>query len=156
METITDRLQSLGLILPPAPAPAGNYLPFRICGNQLFLSGVLPLDGGQLTHTGAVGDTQTVESGYAAARVCALNALANIEAALGSLDRVRQFLLVTGFVQSLPGFADSPQVINGASDLFAEVFGEPGKSARAAVGVSGLPRNATVEVQVVMEFTPAA
>jgi len=97
-----------------------------------------------------------VESGYAAARVCALNALANIEAALGSLDRVRQFLLVTGFVQSLPGFADSPQVINGASDLFAEVFGEPGKSARAAVGVSGLPRNATVEVQVVMEFTPAA
>jgi enamine deaminase RidA (YjgF/YER057c/UK114 family) len=149
---ISARLRELGLRLPAAPAPAGNYLPWRISGRQLFLSGVLPLADGQLTHAGAVGADRSVEDGHAAARACALNALANIEAALGSLDRVRQFLLVTGFVQAVPGFAESPRVINGASDLFAEVFGEAGKSARAAVGVSGLPKNATVEIQVTVEF----
>ena len=103
------------------------------------------------SHAGQVGDTQTVETGYAAARVCALNALANIKAAVGSLDQVVRLVYVTGFVNAISGFADSPAVINGASDLFVAVFGEKGKHARAAVAVAGLPKNSTVEIQVVVE-----
>jgi len=152
MDRIAGRLQELELTLPAVPSPAGNYVPWRISGNQLFLSGVLPLQDGQLTHAGAVGDAQTVESGQAAARACALNAVAVIQAALGSLDRVKQFLFVGGYVLGVPGFADSPQVINGASDLFGAVFGEAGRHARAAFSVSGLPRNATVEIQVIVEI----
>ncbi len=152
MDRIHTRLRELGVALPAAPSPAGNYVPWRISGNQLFLSGVLPLKDGQVTHTGAVGEAQTVESAKAAARQCALNALAVMQAALGTLDRVRQFLFVGGYVLGVPGFAESPQVINGASDLFGEVFGEAGKHARAAVSVSGLPRNATVEIQVIVEI----
>jgi enamine deaminase RidA (YjgF/YER057c/UK114 family) len=105
-----------------------------------------------MTHTGAVGAEQTVESGYKAARVCALNVLAGIKGALGSLDRVKQFLMVNGFVYAVAGFADSPQVINGASDFLVEVFGDAGGHARAAVAVAGLPKGSTVELQVIVEF----
>lgn len=152
MNTIENRLKALGHTLPPPPAPAGNYVPHRINGNTLVLSGVLSMRDGAMTHTGAVGATQTVESGREAAVVCALNSLAAIKAALGSLDRVRAFIFVSGFVNGVPGFADSPAVINGASDLFGEVFGEAGKHARAAVSVSGLPKDATVEIQVTVTF----
>lgn len=152
MDKIEDTLTALGLTLPPAPTPAGNYLPYRISGNQLFLAGVIAIRDGRMTHSGAVGAGQTVESGYEAARVCALNALASIKAALGSLDRVTQFLYMGGYVNAVAGFADSPKVINGASDLFAEVFGESGKHARAAVAVAGLPNDSTVEIQVIVEF----
>jgi enamine deaminase RidA (YjgF/YER057c/UK114 family) len=152
MSQIEKRLAGLGYTLPAAPAAAGNYLPWRISGNQLILSGVLAMRDGQLTHAGKVGAAQSEQDGYAAARVCALNVLANIRAALGSLDRVRQFLFVGGFVNGVEGFANSPQVVNGASDLFVEVFGEAGKHARAAVTVAGLPRDSTVELQVTVEF----
>jgi enamine deaminase RidA (YjgF/YER057c/UK114 family) len=99
-----------------------------------------------------VGREQTVESGYAAARVCALNSLAAIKGALGRLDRVREFVYIGGYVNAVAGFAESPQVINGASDLFVELYGDAGKHARAAIAVAGLPRNSTVEIQVTVTF----
>lgn len=150
--SIEKRLEELGYEVNAAPAPAANYLPYRISGRQLFLSGVLAMRDGEMTHSGQVGTEQTVEAGYEAAKVCALNVLAGIKGALGSLDRVRQFLIVNGFVNAVSGFADSPQVINGASDLFVEVFGEAGRHARAAVAVAGLPKGSTVELQVIVEF----
>ncbi len=146
------KLAALGLALPAAPAVAGNYVPTVRTGSLLFCAGTICARDGAMTHTGQVGREQTVQTGYDAARVCALNALANIRAATGSLDRVARIVMVNGFVNAVPGFADSPAVINGASDLFVEVFGEAGKHARAAVGVSGLPKNSTAEVQIVVEL----
>jgi enamine deaminase RidA (YjgF/YER057c/UK114 family) len=152
MTPIERTLAEKGFTLPDPPAPKGNYLPFRISGNQLILSGVLPLENGEIRYAGKVGEDLTVEDGYEAARLCALNALSAIKSALGSLERVTQFLLVNGFVNAVPGFAESPQVINGASDFLGELFGEPGKHARAAVAVTGLPLDATVELQITVEF----
>jgi enamine deaminase RidA (YjgF/YER057c/UK114 family) len=152
MDSIEAKLQELGLILPPPAAPAGSYVPYRINGNTLILSGVLAMRDGVVTHAGQVGREQTVETGNAAAQVCALNTLAAIKGALGRLDRVKEFLFVSGFVNGVAGFADSPQVINGASDLFVQLYGEAGKHARAAVAVAGLPRNTTVEIQVTVRF----
>jgi enamine deaminase RidA (YjgF/YER057c/UK114 family) len=107
---------------------------------------------GQMTHTGPVGRVQTVDTGRESARICALNTLANIKAAAGSLEAVQRVVFVAGYVNAVPGFVDSPAVINGASDLFVRIFGEAGKHARAAVAVTGLPRDATTEIQVVIEL----
>jgi enamine deaminase RidA (YjgF/YER057c/UK114 family) len=152
MDPIDEKLEILGLILPAVPVPSASYLPFRINGNTLILSGVISIRDGAMTHVGQVGRDQTVEAGYAAARMCALNTLASIKSALGRLDRVREFLFVAGYVNSVSGFDQSPQVINGASDLFVELYGERGRHARAAVAVAGLPRNSTVEIQVTVLF----
>jgi enamine deaminase RidA (YjgF/YER057c/UK114 family) len=152
MDSVEQQLQGLGFTLPTAPAPAGSYVPFRIHGDTLILSGVLSSREGTVTHAGQVGREQSVESGYAAAQVCALNTLASIKAALGGLERVREFLLVCGYVNAVAGFDQSPQVINGASDLFVKLYGDAGRHARAAVAVAGLPRNATVEIQVTVRF----
>ena len=149
--TIENRLEELGIALPGSPAAAGNYVPSVRTGNLLFLSGTLCAMDGKLTHTGQVGSDHTVESGYEAAQVCALNTLAAIKAAVGSLDNVERVVMVNGFVNAVSGFSDSPAVINGASDLFVKVFGEAGRHARAAVAVAGLPRGSTVEIQVVVE-----
>jgi enamine deaminase RidA (YjgF/YER057c/UK114 family) len=152
MENVEQRLGDLGLSLPSAPVPSASYLPFRINGNTLILAGVISSRDGKLTHAGQVGADQTVESGYAAAQVCALNALASIKLALGSLERVEEFLFVSGYVNAVAGFGQSPQVINGASELFVRLFGERGKHARAAIAVAGLPLNASVEIQVTVSF----
>lgn len=149
--TIEKRLEELGIALPGSPAAAGNYVASVRSGNLLFLSGTICAMDGKLTHTGQLGAEHSVESGYEAAQVCALNALANIKAALGSLDAVARIVQVNGFVNAVSGFSDSPAVINGASDLFVKVFGETGRHTRAAVAVAGLPRNSTVEIQVVVE-----
>jgi len=146
------KLAELGLELPAVAAAAGNYLPTVQSGNLLHCAGTICIANGQMTHTGQVGREQTVESGYQAARICALNTLANIRAATGSLDRVARVVMVNGFVNAVSGFADSPAVINGASDLFVAVFGDAGKHARAAVGVAGLPKGSTVEIQVIVEL----
>ena len=145
------KLAELGLTLPNPPAAAGSYVPTVRTGHLLFCAGTICLVNGQMTHTGQVGKEQTVESGKKAAEVCALNTLANIRAALGSLDQVTRVVMVNGFVNAIDGFADSPAVINGASDLFLRVFGDAGKHARAAVAVNGLPRGSTTEVQVLVE-----
>ena len=145
------KLAELGLTLPNPPAAAGSYVPTVRTSNLLYCAGTVCLFNGQMTHTGQVGKEQTVESGKKSAEICALNTLANIKAALGSLDQVARIVFVSGFVNAVDGFADSPAVINGASDLFLKVFGDAGKHARAAVAVNGLPRGSTTEVQVVVE-----
>jgi enamine deaminase RidA (YjgF/YER057c/UK114 family) len=152
MDSIERRLGELGLTLPAAPVPAASYVPYRFNGNTLVLAGVISIRDGVVTHAGQVGRDQTVESAQAAAQVCALNALAAMKAALGSLDRVRDFIFMSGYVNAVAGFDQSPQVINGASDLFLQLYGERGRHARAAVAVAGLPRNATVEIQLSIIF----
>lgn len=147
-----ETLEQLGLKLPAAPAAAGNYLPTVRTGNLLYCAGTIAMVDGAMTHVGQVGADQTVESGYESAKVCALNTLANIKAAIGSLDKIAKLVFVGGYVNAVSGFADSPAVINGASDLFNAVLGERGKHARAAVAVAGLPKNSTVEIQVVVEI----
>lgn len=152
MDAIETKLLGLGLTLPEAVVPAASYLPHRVSGNTLYLAGVISQLNGIVTHAGKVGQERTVEEGYAAARLCGLNALASIKAALGGLDRVQSFLLLSGYVNAVAGFDQSPQVINGASDLFVALYGEAGRHARAALAVAGLPRNATVEIQVTLSF----
>lgn len=149
--TIEKRLEDLGITLPGSPAAAGNYVASVRSGNLLYLSGTICAMDGKLTHTGQLGAEHSIESGYEAAQVCALNALANIKAALGSLDAVARVVQLNGFVNAVAGFSDSPAVINGASDLFVKVFGDLGRHSRAAVAVAGLPRNSTVEIQLVVE-----
>jgi enamine deaminase RidA (YjgF/YER057c/UK114 family) len=144
-------LADLGFTLPPAPAPAGNYLPAVRSGNLVFLAGTLPIRDGTITHAGQVGKDLDIAAGYTAAQVCALNTIAALKAAAGSL-KLERIVLVNGFVNGVAGFADSPAVINGASDLLVKVFGERGKHARAAVAVAGLPKNAAVEIQCVAEL----
>jgi enamine deaminase RidA (YjgF/YER057c/UK114 family) len=148
MSLIETKLASLGLTLPAPAAPGGSYLPYRLHGDTLILAGVISSFNGQMTHTGQVGDSHTIETAREAARICALNVLTNLKLALGDLDRVEAFLYVGGYVNGVSGFADAPAVINGASDLFVELFGDAGRHARAAVTVAGLPKNATVEIQV--------
>jgi enamine deaminase RidA (YjgF/YER057c/UK114 family) len=147
-----SRLAELGLVLPQPPAAAGSYVATVRTGNLLYCAGTLPTIDGKLVCGGQVGREQTVMTGAKAAELCALNTLANIKAALGTLDRVTRIVFVSGYVNAVDGFADSPAVINGASDLFLKVFGEAGRHARAAVAVNGLPRGATAEIQAVVEI----
>jgi enamine deaminase RidA (YjgF/YER057c/UK114 family) len=145
--TFEQRLLDLGLELPAAPAPGGTYVPAKRVGELLFLAGVIS-SGSAGVITGKVGREGSLPDGYAAARACALAQLASLRRELGSLDAVVEVVSVNGYVNCVEGFAESPQVLNGASDLLVEVFGEAGRHVRAAVGVSGLPRNAMVEVQM--------
>jgi|SRR5690606_2915710 len=152
MSTPEQRLAELGIELPvPAPA-AGNYLPIVQTGNLLFCAGTLSVLNGEVTHAGQVGKEQTVETAYESAKIAALNSLANIKAHLGDLSKVKRVVMVNGFVNGVAGFADSPAVINGASDVLVAVLGDAGKHARAAVAVAGLPKNSTTEVQLVVEI----
>jgi enamine deaminase RidA (YjgF/YER057c/UK114 family) len=146
------KLAELGLTLPNPPAAAGSYVPTVRTGNLLFCAGTIAVFNGQQTHVGQVGKEQTIETAKKAAEICVLYTLANIKAAVGSLDRVSRIVMVNGFVNAVDGFTDSPAVINGASDLLVAVFGEAGKHARAAVATNGLPRGTTVEVQIVAEL----
>jgi enamine deaminase RidA (YjgF/YER057c/UK114 family) len=148
MEAEAKLLES-GIILPELPAPGGNYLPARRVGNLLYLAGVISTVAGSVIQ-GTVGLDRSVEEGYQAARACALTQLAVIRRELGSLDAVSAIVSVNGYVNSIPGFPDSPKVINGASDLLVAVFGDAGRHVRAAIGVSGLPVNALVELQMLV------
>jgi enamine deaminase RidA (YjgF/YER057c/UK114 family) len=145
--TPEQKLASLGITLPQLPAPAGNYVSAKRVGDIVYLSGVISTGPGGVI-TGTAGAGCTVEDGYAAARACTLTQLAVLKRELGSLDQVAEVLTVNGYVNAAPGFADPPAVINGASDLLVEVFGEAGRHVRAAMGVSALPRNALVEIQM--------
>ena len=145
--TVDERLAALGITLPPAAAPAANYVPFVLEGGLLTISGQLPIENGAVAVTGRLGDTVLLEDGQRAARLCAINLLAQAKAALGDLGRIRRCVRLGGFVASTPAFTDHHLVMNGASDLIAQALGEAGKHARAAVGTSSLPRNAAVEVE---------
>ncbi len=144
------RLAELGIELPNPPVPMANYVPWRIGGGLLFLSGVGPRRADGSSITGVLGADMTVEQGYAAARLCGLNLLANMRSALGSLDRVDTILKVLGMVRGTPDFAGHPEVINGCTDLFVEVFGDGGRPARSAVGMGSLPRGIAVEIEAVI------
>jgi enamine deaminase RidA (YjgF/YER057c/UK114 family) len=150
MQMASDREQkiaSLGFNLPQLPAPGGNYVSAKRVGNMVYLAGVISL-GPEGVITGTVGADRTIDEGYAAARSCALTQLAVLKRELGSLDAVAEVVSVNGYVNAVAGFPDSPAVINGASDLLVQVFGDAGRHVRAAVGVNALPRHALVEVQM--------
>ena len=146
-----EALQQLGLTLPSPPEPGGNYMSAKTSGSIVYLAGVISQTSSGIL-TGTMGIDRSIEDGYTAARACALLRLAILQRHLGSLATIRNILTVNGYVNSIPGFADSPKVINGASDLFFSVFGEVGRHVRAAIGVSGLPRNALVELQMTVEI----
>jgi enamine deaminase RidA (YjgF/YER057c/UK114 family) len=148
--TPTERLVELGIALPPVPKPGGSYVPARRSGSLVFTAGQVPFVDGKPAGVGKVGAAVDAEEAYKLARICALNALAAVHALVG-LDRVTGVVKVVGFVASAPGFNGQPGVINGASDLLAEVFGEAGKHARSAVGVAELPLDVPVEVEMVVE-----
>lgn len=145
--TPEENLSALGLTLPPAPPLGGNYVPAKRANGILYLSGAISTDANGVI-AGLAGVDRSVEDGYAAAQACALTQLAVIRKELGSLDNVAEVLTVNGYVNAAAGFGDSPAVINGASDLLVKVFGEAGRHVRAALGVSALPRNALVELQM--------
>lgn len=151
--TIESRLRELGIALPEAAVPAANYVPYVVAGNLVFVSGQLPIAEGKLAFAGRLGDELGLDEGREAARLCALNLLAQVKAACGGdLDRVRRVVRLGGFVASTSEFTDHPKVVNGASDLMVEVFGDKGRHSRAAVGVAALPLNAAVEIDGIFEI----
>ncbi len=150
-ETVEARLARLGVELPVAAAPAANYVPFVRDGAVLYISGQLPMSGHDVEYRGRLGESVSVEDGRRAARLCAINVLAQVKAALeGDLERIRRIVRITGFVASAPHFYEQHLVVNGASDFLVEALGERGRHARAAVGVAALPRNAAVEVDAIV------
>lgn len=151
MSKIEKRLQELGIDLPNAPAPAANYVPWVRSGNLVFVAGQIPLWQNETKWVGKVGQDYNVEQGQQAARLVAINLMAQVKAASGDLDRVVRWIKLGGFVNCIDGFEAQPQVINGASDLLVEVFGDKGKHARFAVGVNALPRNVAVEIDAIVE-----
>ena len=147
---IEARLQELGIELPEAAAPVANYLPYVINGKQLWVAGQVPFWNGEIKFSGVVGQNVSVDDAVEAARICALNILAQTKAAIGDLDRIAQVIKLGGFVNGAPHFTDQPKVINGASDLLVQVLGDKGLHARSAVGAGGLPLNVPVEVDAVI------
>ena len=149
----SDNIEELGITLPEAAAPAGNYLPFKRIGDLVYVSGQLPLENGQLKYKGKVGADYSVEEGAEAARLCGINILSQLQAAcLGNIDWVSACVKLNVFVNSTDDFTDQPAVANGVSDLMAEVFGDAGKAVRAAVSSNALPFGAAVEVEGVFQY----
>jgi len=147
MSSLAERLKKLDLVLPSPAAPVAAYVPYILTGSLVFISGQVPVEKGQIKYTGLVGKELDLAGGQAAARLCCLNILAQVnEACGGVIERIERCIKLGGFIASAPGFFDQPQVMNGASELIEQVLGEAGKHTRFAVGVSSLPRNAAVEI----------
>ena len=151
---IEDKLDSLGITLPEPPAPAGSYVPITAIGNMLFVSGQIPFEDGKIQFTGKVSE-DNLGTGQRSARLCALNVLAQVKRNVG-LDKIEKIVKVSGFVNSESNFTKHPSVINGASDLFFEIFGESGRHARVAIGVSGLPFDSMTEIDAIMQISDHA
>ena len=152
---VEARLRELGIEIADAPSPAANYVPYTTSGNLVFVSGQGTLRDGELRYIGKLGREFTIDEGYQAARICAVNVLAQLRNACGGdLDRVTRVLKICGFVNSMPDFTAQPKVVNGASDLFVEVFGEIGRHARIAIGAPVLPDDIAVEVEAIFEIRP--
>jgi len=149
---IESRLETLGIVLPAAVAPAANYVPAVESRGFLYISGQIPVGPNGIEHVGKLGRELGIDEGRAAARLCAINIVAQAKAALGDLDRVARIVKLVGFVNSDPEFTDQPKVVNGASDFMVEVFGDKGRHARSAVGVSALPFGVGVEVEAILEI----
>lgn len=150
---IDDRLAQLNIALPVPPKPAGSYIPVVTSGNLAFVSGQIPMQDGKVVYTGKVPSEKSIEEAREAAKLCGINILAQLKANLGSLDRITKIVRVSGFVNCTAEFSEQPKIINAASDMFYDIFGEKGKHSRIAVGVSSLPLNSTVEIDMVAEFS---
>ena len=146
-----EKLKELGITLPEAPIPAGNYIPAVKTGNLLFISGQIPLENGKVAYTGKVSDAN-LETAQKSAKSCAINILAQIKREAGSLDKVTKIVKLSGFVNSVPEFTQHPKVINPASDLMFDVFGEKGKHARVALGAGSLPLDSMTEIDAIVEI----
>ncbi|MEZ5878037.1 MAG: RidA family protein [Tepidamorphaceae bacterium] len=149
---IEKRLAELGISLPEPVAPVANYVPFVITGKQIFVSGQVPIVDGKPSFIGTCGSTISTDDAVKAARTCAINLIAQAKAAAGGLDNIARVVKLVGFVSSAPDFTEQPKVINGASDLMVEVFGDKGRHARSAVGVAALPLGVSVEVEAIFEL----
>ncbi|MDC0168918.1 RidA family protein [Candidatus Nitrosopelagicus sp.] len=150
---IEEKLKKLGIEIPTPPNPAGSYIPVVTTGNLAFVSGQIPMKEGKVVFEGKVPENQSVDSARDAAKICIINGLAQLKANLGSLDKITKFVRISGFVNSNPNFTEQPKVINAASDLLVEVFGDMAKHSRIAVGVASLPLNSTVEIDMIVEFS---
>ena len=150
---IEDKLMELGITIPTPPSPAGSYIPVVTTGNLAFVSGQIPIKEGKVVFEGKVPEKQSVDSAREAAKICIINGLAQLKANLGSLDKITKFVRISGFVNSESDFTEQPKVINAASDLLVEVFGDMAKHSRIAVGVASLPLNSTVEIDMIVEFS---
>jgi len=151
MSGYEEKVSNMGITLPRTPAPVAAYIPAKKVGNLVFCSGQGPSVEGKIVHMGKVGAEKTVEEGYEAARICALNCLAAVKSLIGSLDEIEEIVQIRGFVNSAPGFGKQPEVINGASELLEKIFGEKGKHVRCALGTSSLPRDTTVELEMIIK-----
>jgi len=150
---IEDKLKELGIEIPTPPNPAGSYIPVVTTGNLAFVSGQIPMKEGKVVFEGKVPEKQSVGLAREAAKICIINGLAQLKANLGSLDKITKFVRISGFVNSESHFTEQPKVINAASDLLVEVFGDMAKHSRIAVGVASLPLNSTVEIDMIVEFS---
>jgi len=148
---INEKIKSLGINLPIPPSPAGSYIPVVKSGNLLYVSGQIPMEDGKVVFIGKVSDTN-IETAQKSARICAINILAQLKKELGDLEKISKIVRISGFVNSVPEFTQHPKVINAASDLFYEIFGECGKHSRIAVGVSSLPLNSMTEIDAIVEM----
>ena len=151
MVKIENRLGQIGLKLPDVPKPVAAYIPAKQSGNLVFTAGQLPMVNGEIVSKGLLGQDVEIDEANKAARICTLNALAAIKGVIGDLDRIKQIVRVVGYVASVPTFTQQPAVVNGASELLLEIFGEAGKHARSAVGMAVLPLNASVEIELTVE-----
>ncbi len=149
---IEQKIESLGIKLPTPPTPAGSYVPAVRTGNLLYISGQIPIEDGKVVFTGKVSD-ENLETAQKSARMCAINILAQLKRELGDLEKVSKIVRISGFVNSVPGFSQHPKVINSASDLFFEIFGEKAKHSRIAVGVASLPLDSMTEIDAIVEVS---
>ena len=150
---IEDRLRQLSIEIPTPPNPAGSYIPVVTTGNLAFVSGQIPMKDGKVIVEGKVPEKQSLDSAREAAKICIINGLAQLKANLGSLDKITKFVRISGFVNSSQDFTEQPKVINAASDLLVEIFGDMAKHSRIAVGVASLPLNSTVEIDMIVEYS---
>lgn len=148
-----DKLKEIGIILPEAPSPLGSYVPFVRVGNLVFLSGILPLRQGKLDRQGKVGERIGIDEAREDARTAVINALSILRSSLGNLDKVKRCIRVAGYIASAPDFTEQPKVLNAASDLIFEIFGDTGRHARVAVGVNVLPLDSPVEIEFIFEVS---
>ncbi len=150
---IEDRLKELSIEIPTPPNPAGSYIPVVTTGNLAFVSGQIPMKDGKVIVEGKVPEKQSLDSAREAAKICIINGLAQLKSNLGSLDKITKFVRISGFVNSSQDFTEQPKVINAASDLLVEIFGDIAKHSRIAVGVASLPLNSTVEIDMIVEYS---
>ena len=150
---IEEKLQSLNISLPTPPKPAGSYIPVVVSKSWAFVSGQIPIKDGKVAFIGKVPTSQSIENAQKAAKLCAINALAQLKAELGDLDRIQKIIKVSGFVNSEQNFSEHPKVINAASDFLYDVFGEKGKHSRIAIGANSLPLDSTVELDMIVEIS---